>query len=74
MRDMLLLLWPRNGAPMLSVRFVAVAVASKKWCPNAKKYDWLPQDVRFVPAALASKCCPNANMCNLFALLWPPSK
>ena len=31
-------------------------------------------DEQFVPAALASNCCPNANMCNVFALLWPPSK
>ena len=76
MYDLLPLLWSRSG-PRCEVRFVAVALVSKKcyrfvavalvskWCPNAKIS-------RFVAFAPNSKWCPNAKMYDLKPLLWSP--
>ena len=61
MYDLLPLLWPRSGAPMLRC---TICCRCFGLCSNAK---------RFVAVAVVSKYFPNAKMYDLLPLLWSRS-
>ena len=65
MCDLLPLLWPRSGAPMLRCAI----------CCRCFGLEVVPQfqNERFVAVALASRWCPNAKMYDLLPLLWSRS-
>ena len=65
MYDLLPLLWPRSGAPILRCT-VCCRCFGLEVVPHC-------QDVRFVAVALVSKWCPSAKMYDCVALVWPRS-
>ena len=62
--DLLPLLWPRSGVPMMRCTICCYCFGSN-WCPN--------ENVRFVAVTLVSKWCSNAKIYDMLPLLWPRS-